>query len=254
MQMFISLLILQHQSNVRCLLHWCLILSTAMYSWGTRDTLGRATSFLGTMVSCSYRDCFYTSLTSNIINTAIWLLSREISGLMVLDNFQCGNQLRDQCGGRSCKFLIGTKEAAHWVFPFFNFTRDHWKTELTYSQDQIIPLSLGMQSYKPVDLMSPSLGMILFTNHEFIPISPEPCFIGKHVGIYETVTHLRRFILSIRRCIIHDYPDDVHNQPAIILCFQEYARQPTAMEFFNDVAYFQRRAVKRLECTLLWGY
>ncbi len=140
-QVFVSLCILQHQSNVRCLLHWCLILSTARYGWGTRDVLGHATSFTGTTVSRSYWNCFYTSLTSNIVNTGTRLLSREILGLMVLDNFQRGNQLRDQCGGRSCKFLIGTTEAAHWVFPFFNFTWDHWKIEMTYSQDQIISCS-----------------------------------------------------------------------------------------------------------------
>jgi hypothetical protein len=46
-QVFISLLILQRQSNFRCLPHWVLILSTALYGWGTRDMLGRATSFIG---------------------------------------------------------------------------------------------------------------------------------------------------------------------------------------------------------------
>jgi hypothetical protein len=112
-QVFISLLILQRQSNFRCLPDWCLILSTAMYGWGTWDTLGRAISFIETTVSCSYQDCFYTSLTSNIVNTVIQLLSRDICGLMVLDNFQHCNQLRDQCGGRSCNFFIGTTEAAH---------------------------------------------------------------------------------------------------------------------------------------------
>jgi hypothetical protein len=35
-----------------------------------------------------------------------------------------------------------------------------------------------MQSYKTIDLISASLGTILFTNHEFIPILPNPCFIG----------------------------------------------------------------------------
>ncbi len=98
-QVFISVLILQRQSNFRCLQRWCLVLSTAMYGWGTRDTLGRATSFIGTTVSCSYQQCFYTLLTSDIVNTAIQLLSREICKLMVSDNFQRSNQLTDQHGG-----------------------------------------------------------------------------------------------------------------------------------------------------------
>jgi hypothetical protein len=50
-QVFISFLILQCMSNFRCLLHWCLILSMAMYGWGTCNTLGHAASFIGTTVS-----------------------------------------------------------------------------------------------------------------------------------------------------------------------------------------------------------
>ena len=65
-QVFIALLMLQQMSNLWSLPHWCLILSTTMYGWGTRDTLGHATSFMGIMVLRSYRDCFYSSLTCKI--------------------------------------------------------------------------------------------------------------------------------------------------------------------------------------------
>jgi len=50
-QVFITILLLLCQSNFRLLPHWCLILSTAMYGWGTCDTLGHVTSFIGTAVS-----------------------------------------------------------------------------------------------------------------------------------------------------------------------------------------------------------
>jgi hypothetical protein len=113
LQVFISFLILQQMVNFRCLPHWCLILSFAMYGWGTRDTLNNATSFLGTIVSRSFWDRFYTLPTVDIVETVIKLLSRELSCLMVLDNFQRGNQLHDQRGGSSNKFLIRTSEAAH---------------------------------------------------------------------------------------------------------------------------------------------
>ena len=121
-QVFISLLILQRMTNFRCLPHWCLIISTAMYGWGTRDTVSHATSFLGTTVSQSFWDRFYTLLMVDIVENVIKLLSREISCLMVLDIFQRSNQLRDQRGGSSNKFLIGTSEAAHRVIPFLNFS------------------------------------------------------------------------------------------------------------------------------------
>jgi hypothetical protein len=63
---------------------------------------------------------------------------------MVLDNFQRGNQLREQRGVRSSKFLIGTTEAAHRVIPFLDFRWDHFKIEMTYSKQQILPSRLGM--------------------------------------------------------------------------------------------------------------
>ena len=50
-QVFISLLMLQRMANFKCLPQWCLILSTAMYGWGTRHTMTHATSFLGITVS-----------------------------------------------------------------------------------------------------------------------------------------------------------------------------------------------------------
>jgi hypothetical protein len=123
---------------------------------------------------------------------------------------------------------------------FLEFYMGSSKNTTDHSQDQIIPLPLGMQTYKTVDLTSPSLGIILFANHEFILISPEACFIGKCVEIYETAIRSQGFILSIQNCIIHDYLNDVRNEPAAILRFQ----QPTATEFFNDLAPFKRRAVK----------
>ncbi len=117
-QVYITIFLLLHQSNFCSLPHWCLILSTAMYGWGTRDTLGHVTSFVGTTVSRSYQDRFFASLTSKQVETVKTLLSWQLCGLMVLENFQRGQQLREQRSGKSSKFLIGTTEEAHCVFPF----------------------------------------------------------------------------------------------------------------------------------------
>ena len=114
----------------------------------------------------------------NIVETVTKLLSREISCLMVLDNFQCSNQLRDQRGGSSNKFLIGTSEAAHQVIPFLNFLWDDRKIELSYTCDQIVLSPLGMRSYKVISISSPTFGIDIFLNHEQIPISNQPCFTG----------------------------------------------------------------------------
>ncbi len=137
-----------------------------MYGWGTRDTMSHVTSFLGTTVSRTYRDKFYTSLTTGHVDTVIRLLLQEICCLMVLDNFQRGNQLRNQRGGCSNKFLIGTTEVAHRVVPFLNFTWDGQNVKLSYDKNQIVPSPLGMRLYKSISFSSGSLGTDLFVNHQ----------------------------------------------------------------------------------------
>ena len=68
-QVFVTIVLLLRQSNFRSLPHWCLILLTAMYGWGTRETLAHVTSFIGRTVSRIYRDRFFTSLTSSVVET-----------------------------------------------------------------------------------------------------------------------------------------------------------------------------------------
>ena len=177
-QVFISLLILQQMANFWRLPHWCLILSTTMYGWGTRDTICHATSFLGTTVSRTYRDRFYTLLTTGLVKTVIRLLSKEICCLMVMDNFQHGNQLRHQWGGRSNKFLIGTTEAAHCIIPFLNFSWDCRRVDLTYDKNQIVQAPLGMQSDESILFASGSLGKELFVNHRQITNFLHTLFLG----------------------------------------------------------------------------
>ena len=167
------ILILLWQSNYRSLTHWCLILSTAMYGWGTCDTLGRVTSFLGTTVSRSYWDRFFASLTSKLVDNIVSLLSRQLCGLMVLDNLQRGQQLRDQRGGKSRKFLIGTTEVAHRVFSYLNFEWDAHKIDMTFTKKQVIPSPHHMCTSEMMDFSSPSLGTDLFPNHCDIPVRKE---------------------------------------------------------------------------------
>ena len=68
-QVFVTILLLLHQSNFRSLPHWCLILLMTMYGWGAQKMLANVTSFIGTTVSWIYRDRFFTSLTSSVVET-----------------------------------------------------------------------------------------------------------------------------------------------------------------------------------------
>jgi len=170
---------------------------------------------------------------------------------MALDNFQWGQQLREQRGGKSSKFLIGTTEAAHRVFPFFNFEWDHaQRIDMSFTKKQIIPLPLGMRSYEAIDFSSPSLGTDLFTNHREIPVGPEPCFEGLRVEFYSLAITLRRYLLMMRHALSHDYDNDKHNDGQGLCRFKDYLREQSAVAFFCDVKDFQRIAVRdwNLKC------
>jgi hypothetical protein len=165
-------------------------MSTAMYTWGTRDTITHATKFLGHTVSCPTHDCFYLSLTEDNVETCKRFLLRYTCGLVVWDNFQQGQALRDQRGGKLNKFLIGTTEAAHKVFPFCRSIYDDRNVFMSFDGDQIRPLLFGMRQYESIDLMSPTLGTDLFMNHCSIPQPTDPCFRGDR-GSFITITQYK---------------------------------------------------------------
>lgn len=215
-----------------------------MYGWGTPDTLGHVTSFVGTTVSQSYRDRFFASLTSKQVKTVVSLLARQLCGLMVLDNFQWGQQLREQRGGKSSKLLIGTTEAAHRVFSYLNFEWDAHKIGMTFTKKQVIPSPHHMRTYEMINFSSPSLGTDLFTNHRDIPVGKEPCFEGTHVSSYSNAITLRRYLLALRNALSHDYDNDKHNNGPGLCRFKDYICDPSAVAFFCDVKDFQRMAVR----------
>jgi hypothetical protein len=127
-----------------------MVISTMYYGWGAKDTMSHATSFLGITVARTTRDSFFKMLTLNCVELFCSLLASHQSGLMVWDNFQQGQKLREQRGGRSSKFLIGTVEAAHRVVPFLNrfgFSNEKWNNRnmlMTYDRTQSRPSPLGM--------------------------------------------------------------------------------------------------------------
>jgi hypothetical protein len=51
LQIFIVLLNLQLLANFRCLKHWAMVISTAYYGWGAKDTVAHVTSFLGITIT-----------------------------------------------------------------------------------------------------------------------------------------------------------------------------------------------------------
>ncbi len=123
-QIFMIMLNLQCIANYKLLKHWAMIISIAFYGWGTKDMVGNVTSFLGITVSRTTRDEFFKELTADRVRMFQRLLASNGTRIMVWDNFQRGQELRDQRGDRSSKFLIGTVEAVHPVIPFHTFQWD----------------------------------------------------------------------------------------------------------------------------------
>ena len=177
-QIFMVLLNLQRLANFQVLRHWVMVIATAYYGWGTKDTVSNATSFLGIRVSRRSRDNFFKELTVNWVNVFRSLLASRRSGLMVWDNFQRGQEIQDQRGGRSSKFFIGTVEAVHCVVPFIDIQLNDHNVFMRYDHLQSRPSPLGMRRYESLDPFSPTFGSDIFLNHNDIDVPNSPCFFG----------------------------------------------------------------------------
>ncbi len=104
-----------------------------------------------------------------------------------------------------------------------------------------MPSPLGMHSYKTILFPSRSLGTDLFLNHQQIPISDQPCFMGARVATYEKAIHIRRHIVSIRDILSQRYNIDLNRN--VLPKYKAYTREPLARAFFKTVIEFQQAAV-----------
>jgi hypothetical protein len=68
-QVFMVLLNLQGLANFRTLKHWAMVISTAYYGWGAKDTVGHVTSFLLLSVSRRTCDAFFKQLTLHCVQS-----------------------------------------------------------------------------------------------------------------------------------------------------------------------------------------
>jgi len=200
-----TLLNLQRLANFRTLKHWAMVISTTYYGWGAKETVSHVTSFLGITVPRTTRDSFFKTLTLNRVEWFCSLLASRQSGLMVWGNFQRGQELREQCGGHSSKFLIGTVEVVHRVVPFLNrfgLPNEKWNDHnllMTYDRTQSRPSPLGMRSYESIDPTLPTFGTDVFIDHDQIDVSSQPCFTGDRVRSYEDVLNLQKYICDMSR-------------------------------------------------------
>jgi hypothetical protein len=68
-QIFMVLLNLQCLANFQVLKHWAMVITTAYYGWGAKDTVGHVTSFLGITVAQTTRESFFKQLNVNCVQS-----------------------------------------------------------------------------------------------------------------------------------------------------------------------------------------
>ncbi len=98
-QIFMVLLNLQRLANFQVLKHWAMVILMAYYRWGANDTVGHVTSFLGITVARTTHDVFFKELIVNHVNAFQTLMASRWTGLMVWDNFQQDEELRELLDG-----------------------------------------------------------------------------------------------------------------------------------------------------------
>ena len=272
-QIFMTLLNLQWLANFWTLKHWAIVISTVYYGWGAKDTMSHATPFLGITVARMTRDSFFKTLTLNHVESFHSLLASRQSGLMVWDNFQRGQKLSEQCGGRSSKFLIGIVEAAHRVVPFldrFGFSNEKWNDcnmLMTYDRTWLHPSPLSMQSYESIDPYSSTFGTDMFVDHDRIDVSSQLCFSGDCVWSYENVLNLRKYICNMSHAFtrlfecnkigviadhigkFNEYCNEIGSIADYIGKFNKYCSAADSLQFINAAYKLQRKAVLNWNAT-----
>jgi hypothetical protein len=163
---------------------------------------------------------------------------------MVWDNFQRGQEPRDQRGGRSNKFLVGTIEAAHCMVLFLQFQCDNCKIMMTYNQHQRRPLPLGMWACETCDPFSTMFGTDVFMNHANLHIPDSPCFTGDCVHCYVYIMSLQKYSCNMSRAFSRQFESigagiNVDN----INKFKDYCLSEESKEFFSSVYKFKKKAV-----------
>jgi hypothetical protein len=163
---------------------------------------------------------------------------------MVWDNFQSGQELRDQRDGRLSKFLIGTVEVAHHVIPFLNFQWDNRNITMQYDRHQSRPSPLGMRAYEFLNVSLETLGTNLFLNHSSLHVPNSPCFSGDRICSYEDAISIQKFICDISRAFSWLFESEGPGMNTNnIRKFSEYCLLVDSRKFFSHVYKFQRQAV-----------
>ena len=237
------------------LTHWALVLTTACYAWGARNTVTNASKFWGTTVSNSFRDKEYSHYRDMVFGLQCKLLRRQTAGIIVWDNFTRGNKIRDQRGGLGTCQLNGTHEGAHEVVPYRNLRWDsHPRIVNTYDRNQIQVGLPGLRSWESVSLDHRHYGSRIFMRGNLVPRSTSPCWTGarvKHLAHINTTARTLSHIEAVFSCKDDAHFDMCHNavNTSNLLQFRDLCNSDSAEFLFGHANKFQHDSVREWNAT-----
>eukprot|EP00956_Cyclotella_meneghiniana_P024622 scaffold49684_cov59-Cyclotella_meneghiniana.AAC.1 len=232
--------------NTKVLTWWSLIETVALLAWSVGTTALNRLNYWGTHLSAATRDSLLAKLFGKEHIESIknaYTMTKVI--IFIIDNYQKGQQLKNQRGKHSSTFLEGTNQIAEKGFLYDNPLFNNIKPlqELLYNGLDIIVSPDGMAKYEDYDGFSPSK---YFANHKDLS-GVAPDFTGKRVKMYAKLLKLSN-TLQVMRSVFCDnteispfLPD--HVDKTAIQNFRWDCRTKDVMSLFATSKTFQRDAV-----------
>ena len=190
--------------NSRNLTWWAMIQSTVNFGWGVGAILSDINCYWGNTVSSLTRSTHLSLLTTNMVFPFCNLLKRSRSKLFTFDNFQIGQEIKDQCGGHLSTFFKGTHMCTHRVFEYDDTSRDTLGTKRSGMNDQALPSPTSMPKYKNAHV-NEKLGNFICI-HPGTNGEPEPEFGGDRVREYIRILRLTLMTNHLRQ-VLSRYAD-----------------------------------------------
>ena len=136
-------------ANPHLLSWWAMIQSVANFGWGVGQTACDCNSYWAHTVSSATRNRRMKELTSNLIFKYREVLRKSRARLFCFENFQIGQEIKDQRGMHSSTFFKGTNQCAHCVHEFVDLSWDESiRTTVTGLSNQKYPSPPGMVAYE----------------------------------------------------------------------------------------------------------
>ena len=127
------------------------------------------------------------------------VLRKEKVVLYCYDNIQRGDPQKNQRGGQSSFYVVGTHQLANKPVIYDKTEHDDKYAKMTCDQSQPIPSPSNFPAFEEIDPTSPDELVELLTNFESVECKDEPDMTGKRVSSYTSILSTSNTILEVKR-------------------------------------------------------